>query len=327
MLQVKNLTATYSRRGIAFDVLGDVSLDLHRREILGVVGESGSGKSTLGLVLMGLHREAGASIVAGSVNLDGRDILKLPDDSLRELRRDRLGLIVQDPHASLNPAFTIRSQLTETNRWRKDLTRDERRTVGLDALSQVRLPSVKEIWRSYPHELSGGMKQRVVAAMATMNNPAVLVADEPTTALDLTTQAQFLSLLLHLRDNFNLSIVIITHDLGVVAEVCDTVAVMYGGRIVEVAPVHNLFDGAAHPYTRGLLAVRAAGRSYIDGGRIDQIAGQPPLMWDLPAGCSFAPRCDWMQPDCRRLGAGSLVEIKPGHFVECRVAVDREVFS
>lgn len=318
LLSVSNLTVTYRRRGVPFQVLDDVTFDLTNGKCLGIVGESGSGKSTLALTIMGLAKQIGASVEAGQILLRGQDLIQASSKELEVIRRRDFGLIVQDPHSSLDPAFTARNQLLETVHGLPSKT--ARVEKALTALQRVCLPSPETMWFRYPHELSGGMKQRIVGAIGIVNEPAILIADEPTTALDLTVQSEYLNMLRELRDSLKLAIIFVTHDLGVVAELCDDVMVLYAGRVVEHGPVERIFDAPAHPYTQGLLASRLDGRVLPAGERLRQIPGQPPELWKLPPGCSFAPRCEFADNACVSEGAGGLLPITSCHSVECRVA-------
>jgi len=316
LLDVRGLTVTYERQGQPFHVLDDVSFRLDQGRILGVVGESGSGKTTLAMILIGMAKKVGASVTRGEVRLGGEDILLASPERVRQLRREAVGLIVQDPHSALNPSFQVGWQVEETVR---SGSRRERHERAVSSLKLMRLPDPSSLWRRYPHHLSGGMKQRVVGGIGIVNRPRLLIADEPTTALDVTIQAQYLALLRDLRDTLGISIIIITHDLGVIAELCDEVMVLYAGRIVESASVVDLFDDARHPYSRGLLKSRLDFVGDAGAQRLPQIPGQPPRLWDLPGGCSFRPRCVEAEPDCA-ICAGPLMQVSATHLVECRVA-------
>ena len=319
LLDVRGLTVTYERHGQPFHVLDDLSFRLDQGRILGVVGESGSGKTTLAMILIGMAKKLGASVTRGEVRLAGEDILLASPQRVRQLRREAVGLIVQDPHSALNPSFQIGTQVEETVRSGEQGSRSERHERAVSSLELMRLPDPGSLWRRYPHHLSGGMKQRVVGGIGIVNRPRLLIADEPTTALDVTIQSQYLALLRDLRDTLGISIIIITHDLGVIAELCDEVMVLYAGRIVERATVEDLFDDARHPYSRGLLKSRPGSVEDAGARRLPQIPGQPPRLWDLPVGCSFRPRCKEAEPDCT-ISAGPLMQVSATHLVECRVA-------
>ena len=324
LLDVRGLTVTYERHGQAFHVLDDLSFRLDQGRILGVVGESGSGKTTLAMILIGMAKKIGASVTGGEVRLGGEDILLASPQRVRQLRREAVGLIVQDPHSALNPAFQVGTQVEETVRLGEQASRSQRHERAVSSLKLMRLPDPGSLWRRYPHHLSGGMKQRVVGGIGIVNRPRLLIADEPTTALDVTIQAQYLALLRDLRDTLGISIIIITHDLGVIAELCDEVMVLYAGRIVESASVMDLFDDARHPYSKGLLNSRLDFVADAGARRLPQIPGQPPRLWDLPVGCSFRPRCKEAEPECA-ISAGPLMQVSTTHRVECRVAARKIV--
>ncbi|MGH8915128.1 MAG: ABC transporter ATP-binding protein [Acidimicrobiia bacterium] len=298
VLEVRDLrTYLYTRWGTTKAVDG-VSLHLDAGETLGIVGESGSGKSMLALSLVRLTPEPAGRIVGGEVILNGRDLLSLSEKGMREVRGNEISMILQDPQQSLNPVFSVGNQLGEAIRVHdRSLRADEVHTRKVEAMKSVQVPAPERRLRSFPHQLSGGMKQRIVGAMAMAYQPQVLIADEPTTALDVTIQAQYLRLLKDLQARTGVGIILITHDFGVIAEACDRVAVMYAGRIVEQAPVVEIFDHPRHPYTRALLDSRP--RPEPTSARLQSIDGQPPSLNDLPPGCRFAPRCPHVIDRCR----------------------------
>jgi oligopeptide/dipeptide ABC transporter ATP-binding protein len=298
VLKVCNLrTYLYTRWGVTRAV-DDVSLELWPGETLGIVGESGSGKSMLALSLVRLTPEPAARIEGGQVILNGRDILPLRERDMRRIRGTEISMILQDPQQSLNPVYTVGNQLAEAFRvHNRGATQAEVRESSIAALKDVRVPAPERRLANYPHEISGGMKQRVVGAMAMAYQPQVLIADEPTTALDVTIQTQFLRLLRDLQERTGVSILLITHDFGVIAESCDRVAVMYAGRIVEQGPVAEVFDHPRHPYTKALLDSRL--RIDFLPDRLPSIEGHPPSLRDLPPGCRFAPRCAYVEDRCR----------------------------
>jgi peptide/nickel transport system ATP-binding protein len=298
VLKVSHLrTYLYTRWGITRAV-DDVSLELFPGETLGIVGESGSGKSMLALSLVRLTPEPASSIEGGEIILNGRDVLALSERAMRKVRGKEISMILQDPQQSLNPVYTIGSQLAEAMRVHDSAaTPSDIHRRSVEALENVHVPAAERRLHNYPHEISGGMKQRVVGAMAMAYQPQVLIADEPTTALDVTIQAQYLRLLKELQEKTGVAILLITHDFGVVAEVCDRVAVMYAGRMVEQGPVEDIFDRPRHPYTRALLASRPRIDSVPD--RLPSIEGQPPALHELPEGCRFAPRCSHALDLCR----------------------------
>jgi oligopeptide/dipeptide ABC transporter ATP-binding protein len=290
LLRVEDLKVEFrTSLGTARAVNG-VSFELEPGEALGVVGESGSGKSVTALAVLRLLPTT-ARVAAGRVLLDDTtDLLALSDEQMRRLRGPTIGMVFQDPLSSLNPAFTVGRQLTEGPRVHLGLTEKQAAALAVDTLKLVGIPDPEARLKAYPHQLSGGMRQRVMVAQAIVCRPRLLIADEPTTALDVTIQAQILDLVRRLQRELNLAIVWISHDLGVVAGLCDRAVVMYAGRIVERAPIESLFAEAAHPYTEALL------RSVppVDGpvpDRLEAVPGQPPQLYALPSGCAFAPRC------------------------------------
>jgi oligopeptide/dipeptide ABC transporter ATP-binding protein len=298
VLEVEDLhTHLFTRWGTTKAVDG-VSFQLRAGETLGIVGESGSGKSMLALSLVRLTPEPAARILRGRVLLDGTDLLRLPERRMRDVRGREISMILQDPHQSLNPVFTVGNQMEEAARVHdRDIGRSAARRRAVELLRTVHVPAPERRLASYPHELSGGMKQRVVGAMAMTYRPRVLIGDEPTTALDVTIQAQYLKLLRELQEETGVAIILITHDFGVVAEACDRVAVMYAGRFVEQGPVRGIFDHPQHPYTRALLESRPRRDRTVE--RLATIEGQPPSLTDLPPGCRFAPRCPYVLDACR----------------------------
>src|SRR5712664_2151390 len=290
LLEVQGLTTHYvSARGTRVTrAVEDVSFTLRDGETLGIVGESGSGKSTLALSLLRLLPPA-ARIVAGAVRFGGEDLLNKPESEMRRIRGKRIAMILQDPMASLNPLFTIGDQVGEPLRVHEGVSRRGAWERARELLSAVRISAPSARLRNYPHELSGGMRQRIVGAIAISCGPRLLIADEPTTSLDVTIQAQYLSLLRELQRAQGLAMIFITHNLGIVARMCDNVAVMYGGRIVEAGPVRRIFGAPAHPYTRALIeSIPKLGDT---NGRLTAIEGQPPDPAALPGGCAFHPRC------------------------------------
>jgi peptide/nickel transport system ATP-binding protein len=296
-LEVKDLATRFrTDDGIVRAVAG-VSFSLDKGRTLGVVGESGSGKSVTFLSVMGLL-DPRQSEVTGSVLLDGEEMLGAAKSRLQQIRGSKIGMIFQDPMTSLNPVKTIGWQLEEAAQIHQDISRKEARRQAIEILKQVEIPRSDQRVDDYPHQFSGGMRQRVMIAMALINNPEILIADEPTTALDVTTQAQILRLMKRLQDEFGMAIVMITHDLGVVAELADDVIVMYGGRVVEQAQVDDLFAKPEMPYTWGLLG--SLPRLNSSGGRLEQIPGQPPSLLHPPSGCPFNPRCEFVMDICRQ---------------------------
>ncbi len=280
-------------------VVRDVSFEVRPGEFLGLVGESGSGKTLTGLAVLRLL-PAGARITGGTIELEGRDLGSLSESEMREVRGARVAMVFQEPMTALNPVFTVGFQIAEAVRAHRRLSRREAREAAAELLEMVAIPAAEQRLRDYPHQLSGGQRLRVMLAIALASRPRLLIADEPTTAVDVTVQAQLLDLLERLRDELGLAVLLITHDLAVVAETCDRVVVLYAGQVVEEATVERLFAAPAHPYTRGLLgAVPRLGRP-APRGRLPAIPGQVPDPWRLPPGCPFHPRCPEAMEECGR---------------------------
>ena len=299
LLEVRDLRVRFATEAGPLTAVDGVSYSVEEGGALGIVGESGSGKTVASLALMGLLRGAAAS-VSGAALFDGRDLLALGEDELRRLRGDELAMVFQDPLSSLHPLKRVGAQLAEAVRAHADVSRAAARARAVELLRMVELPEPERRVDAYPHELSGGMRQRAMIAMALANEPRLLIADEPTTALDVTVQAQVLDLLRRLRERLGMALVIVTHDLGVVTSVADEVAVMYAGRIVERAPAATLFAAPEHPYTWGLL--RSIPRIDADPARrLVPIEGRPPSLLARPSGCSFHPRCPYVREAHRRL--------------------------
>jgi peptide/nickel transport system ATP-binding protein len=296
LLEVRDLQTRFKGDGREFRAVDGVSFSIEPGRTLGLVGESGCGKSVTALSIMGLVPQPPGRIAGGEILFEGTDLLKLGAGEMRALRGDRLAMIFQEPMSSLNPAFTIGEQIAEVLLRHRDVSKDEARKRAVEALRQVRIPSPELRYDDYPHRLSGGMRQRAMIAMALACRPKLLICDEPTTALDVTIQAQILDLMRTLREETGTAIILITHDLGVVAELADEVAVMYAGRIVERAPAARLFDEPQHPYTVGLLG--SIPRLHLDQARLAVIKGQVPDAAALPAGCRFRPRCPFAVERC-----------------------------
>jgi len=291
VLDVRDLKTVFQTRGGEVHAVNDVSFSLKPGELLGVVGESGSGKSVTMMSLLGLLPSPPAEIRNGSVMFEGNDLLHVSQETLRSVRGGRIGFVFQDPMTSLNPVYQVGFQIMEPLRKHMGMTKQEAAKRAQELLELVGIPDAKQRLLDYPHQFSGGMRQRVMIAIALACDPQVLIADEPTTALDVTIQAQILELMKDLRDKLGMAVIWITHDLGVIAGIADRVMVMYGGQVVEHAPVHELFSDPQHPYTRALLktipkihAERAA--------RLTIIEGQPPMMTNAPTSCAFRDRCD-----------------------------------
>jgi oligopeptide/dipeptide ABC transporter ATP-binding protein len=294
LLAVNQLTTVFDLPSGAAPAVADVSFDLAAGETLGLVGESGSGKSVTALSIMRLVQPPGR-IAAGSIRFKGRELRDLSESEMREVRGADIALIFQEPMTALNPVFTIGDQIAETLIVHGRANRRQARELAVELLEAVRIPHPTARVDDYPHQLSGGMRQRVLIAMAIACKPSLLIADEPTTALDVTIQAEILDLLREMKTTLNLALLLITHDLGVVAETADRVAVMYGGRIVEHGPVRELFSSPQHPYTRGLLASMPGGTR---GRRLAAIDGSVPVLGAFPPGCSFHPRCPFRFEPC-----------------------------
>ncbi len=296
LLEVNDLRVQFhTRRGVVKAVDG-VSFSLDRGETLGLVGESGSGKTVACLALMRLVAPPAGRIVGGSVVLDGQNLLDLSQAEMRRVRGGQISLILQDPLTSLNPGYTVGNQVAEAIRIHQGLRGKELQNSVIEILSQVGIPQAERRLKQYPHQMSGGMRQRVAGAIALSCRPALLIADEPTTSLDATVQAQYLRLLSELQKEFQFGLIFVTHDLGIVAGLCDRMAVMYAGRIVETGSTRQIFNEPAHPYAKALLATLPSVESRKK--RLLTVSGQPPLPLDLPPGCSFAPRCPEVMEIC-----------------------------
>jgi len=297
LLAIEGLKVVFhGERGRATHAVDTIDLTLMRGATLGIVGESGCGKSVTALAIMGLLSKTAA--VSGAVRFDGTDLVNLPQAQIRELRGNRLAMIFQEPMTSLNPSYSIGEQIVESLVEHRGLSRKDARRRAIELLRRVDIPSPEKRIDDYPHRLSGGMRQRAMIAMALACEPELLIADEPTTALDVTVQAQILDLLRELRRAGRVAVILITHDLGIVAEICDAVAVMYAGEVVERAPAAALFERPAHPYTVGLLGSLPRLDHQVE--KLAAIEGMVPDMSALPSGCRFAPRCPFADDRCRR---------------------------
>ena len=316
VLEVRNLkTHFFTDEGVVKAVDG-VSFSIPRGKTLGLVGESGSGKSVTALSINRLVSDPGR-IVGGEVLLDGEDILKLDESRMRYWRGGKISMIFQEPMTALNPVLTVGYQIAEAVLAHESVSRSEAWNRAVESMDSVAIPDAARRARDYPHHLSGGMRQRVMIAMALVCNPTLLIADEPTTALDVTIQAQILDLLNSLRERFELSLLLISHDLGVIAEVADTVAVMYAGRIVEIGSSLSVFNEARHPYTEGLLdSIPRLGSSVRKKAKLDVIEGVVPNLLHLPEGCAFAPRCYKRTEECSRKDI-PLDSVGVGHRARC----------
>ncbi|MDG9721992.1 ABC transporter ATP-binding protein [Streptomyces sp. DH41] len=297
LLEVRDLHVEFrTRDGVAKAVNG-VSYAVDAGETLAVLGESGSGKSVTAQTVMGILDVPPGRITAGEVVFEGRDLLKLKEEERRKVRGAEMAMIFQDALSSLNPVLTVGDQLGEMFTVHRGMSRKDARARAVELMDRVRIPAAKERVRQYPHQFSGGMRQRIMIAMAMALEPKLIIADEPTTALDVTVQAQVMELLAELQRELHMGLILITHDLGVVADVADKIAVMYAGRIVETAPVHDIYKAPAHPYTRGLLESNP--RLDQKGRELYAIKGLPPNLTRIPPGCAFHPRCPMAQDVCR----------------------------
>ncbi|WP_163969712.1 ABC transporter ATP-binding protein [Oceanobacillus halotolerans] len=289
ILEVKNLKIQFKSGKETVQPIRGVDFTLKKGETLGVVGESGSGKSVTSLAVMGLLPETSSEIVDGEINFNGKDLTKMKEKQFRKIRGNEISMIFQEPMTSLNPVFTIGQQLSEPLRQHRNMSKKEIEKEIIDVLNQVGIPRAEQIINEYPHQLSGGMRQRVMISLALLCQPELMIADEPTTALDVTIQAQILELMKDIKDKNDMSLLLITHDLGVVAEMCDRVVVMYAGEIVEVAEINELFDEPRHPYTRGLIDSMPTQNARKE--RLYSISGQVPKPNEITKGCVFANRC------------------------------------
>ncbi|MCX7845528.1 MAG: ABC transporter ATP-binding protein [Dictyoglomaceae bacterium] len=313
LLEVKNLsTYFFTDEGIVKAVDG-VSFKLSVGESLGILGESGCGKSVTALSIMRLVQPPGR-IISGEVLFDGEDLLIKPEEEMRQIRGNKISMIFQDPMTSLNPVFTVGDQIIEAITLHQGLDKKNAKKKAIEMLELVRIPEADKRINDYPHQFSGGMRQRVMIAMALSCNPSILIADEPTTALDVTIQAQILELIKQLRKEFQMSTILITHDMGIVAEYCDNILVMYAGKVVEYADLKTIFKHPAHPYTIGLL--ESVPRLDVRRERLNAIEGQPPDLIVLPNYCYYAERCPFRTKECLEQ-IPELIEIEKGHLVRC----------
>lgn len=314
LLEVKNLVTSFTIGGRTFNAVDNCSFAVRRGKTLGIVGESGCGKSVTSLSVMRLIPTPPGSIRSGEILFDGKDLLKISEDEMRSIRGNKISMIFQEPMTSLNPVFTIGDQISEVFRIHRGKTKKEARELSIEMLKKVRIPSPEQRIDEYPHQLSGGMRQRVMIAIALACEPKLLIADEPTTALDVTIQAQILALMSDLQKERDMSTILITHDLGVVAETCDDVVVMYGGQIVERATAEQLFSRPKHPYTLGLLdSIPRLGERK---SRLKTIPGIVPSLGNFPTGCRFQDRCPSVTAKCRE-NSPTLTRFNDGSEVAC----------
>jgi peptide/nickel transport system ATP-binding protein len=296
LLEVKDLEVKFALRFGDLTAINGVNFSLDRGERLGIVGESGAGKSVTGFAIINLLSKPGY-ISAGQIIFEGREIHQLPEEEMRDIRGNRISMIFQDPMMTLNPVLTIKTQMVETVLAHENVSSAEAADIALDKLRKVHIPSPEKRIHQYPHECSGGMRQRIVVAIALLTNPALIIADEPTTALDVTIQAEIMDLLQELCESEKMGLILITHDLAVVSQVTERIAVMYAGKIVEIGSTQAVIDKPEHPYTRGLL--KALPGSLQPGSRLNQIPGMMPTLTDIPPGCAFHPRCTISDTVCR----------------------------
>lgn len=322
VLEVNELKVNFKSDGKELTVVNGISFHINEGETLGVVGESGCGKSVTSLSIMRLIPSPPGKVVGGEIKYNGKDLLKLKEREMRKIRGNDISMIFQEPMTSLNPVFTIGKQLDEVLLLHREITKREAKEHSIHMLKLVGIPRAEQIYDSYPYQLSGGMRQRVMIAMGLACEPQLLIADEPTTALDVTIQAQILDLMRGLKEKTNTSIMFITHDLGVVAEMCERVIVMYAGEVVEQADVDTIFNDPKHPYTIGLLGSIPSIHEKRD--RLYSIAGQVPPAGTITTGCRFADRCDKVMNHCREQDP-QLLELKEGHSCRCFLYQDRSV--
>ncbi|MDR1440430.1 MAG: ABC transporter ATP-binding protein [Clostridiales bacterium] len=315
LLSVKNLKTYFASVGTPLKAVDGISFDVFRGETLGIVGESGCGKTVACLSILRLLQEPPAIYAGGEILFDGRDILKMRAQMLAELRGSRISMIFQEPMAALNPVFTIENQMVETVRRHLPLSKREASALSLAQLKRVRIPSAEAVMRAYPFALSGGMRQRVLISMAMICKPDLLIADEPTTALDVTIQARILEIMKQQKQETGCAVIFITHDIGVIAETADRTMVMYAGKVCELAPTEELIRSPAHPYAQGLIASKPSGKPTA-GNRLKVIPGNVPSLADKPAGCPFHPRCEYAETLCANQFP-PMVEKTPGHSVAC----------
>ncbi|HEX5541250.1 MAG TPA: ABC transporter ATP-binding protein [Micromonospora sp.] len=315
LLEVKDLQVEFrTRDGIARAVNG-VNFHLQPGETLAILGESGCGKSVTAQAIMGILDTPPGFVTGGEIRYRGVDLLKLPEAERRKVRANKIAMIFQDALSALNPVFTVGFQLAELFRKHRGMSRQDAKTRAIELLDLVKIPAARQRVNDYPHQFSGGMRQRVMIAMALALDPEVLIADEPTTALDVTVQAQVMGLLAELQRERNMGLVLITHDMGVVADVADRISVMYAGRVVEEAPVHDIYASPAHPYTKALL--QSIPRVDLKGQELAVIRGLPPALTMIPTGCSFNPRCGYTQDVCRTDPPPQRNAVAPGRTSAC----------
>nr|MDJ0820105.1 ABC transporter ATP-binding protein [Desulfobacterales bacterium] len=296
LLEVKDLEVKFALRFGDLTAINGVNFTLDKGQRLGIVGESGAGKSVTGFAVINLLSKPGY-ISAGKVIFEDRELNRLPEEEMRKIRGNRISMIFQDPMMTLNPVLTVSTQMIETVLAHQQVSKSDAVDIALEKLRKVHIPSPEKRLNQYPHEFSGGMRQRIVVAIALLTNPALIIADEPTTALDVTIQAEIMDLLQELCDSENMGLMLITHDLGVVSQVTERIAVMYAGKIVEIGATRAVIENPAHPYTKGLI--QALPGSLQPGSRLNQIPGMMPTLTDIPPGCAFHPRCNISGTICK----------------------------
>lgn len=312
LLEINNLIVHYETDSGVAEAINDITLSLERGETLGLVGETGAGKTSIALSIMGLLPTPPSNVISGSILFEGEDILKLREKEMRKLRGNKIGMIFQDPMTSLNPVFTVGKQISEVIQLHSKLPRAEVKEKAKQMLEMVGIPASR--FDEYPHQFSGGMKQRVIIAIALACKPDLLIADEPTTALDVTIQAQVLEMMRDLQEQSGTSLILITHDFGVVADICKDCAVIYAGEIVEYGTIEHIFDNTSHPYTEGLFA--SLPKLDDKAERLKPIRGLMSDPMNLPSGCSFYSRCDYADERCEK-ESPPLVEVEKGHYTKC----------
>lgn len=317
ILEIQDLVIKFYTDDGVIEAVNGITLALKSGETLGLVGETGAGKTTLALAIMGLVDCPPGRIEAGNITFEGRDLMKLSKNDYRKIRGKEISMIFQDPMTALNPTMPVADQIAEAIRNHRKVTKHEAKLEAIKMLETVRIPAERAF--EYPHQFSGGMKQRVVIAMAMACNPKLLIADEPTTALDVTIQAQVLELMKDLKEQYDMSMIMITHDLGIVSEVCDNVAIVYAGEIVEYGNLQHIYENPQHPYTNGLFGSLPDIDKDVEF--LSPIEGMMPDPADLPKGCKFSPRCKYACPQCSQM-APKLMETEPGHFVRCLIYQD-----
>lgn len=318
LLSVRDLEVVYTSAGAVIHAVNGVSLEIERGKSLGLVGETGAGKTTIAKSIMGILPDPPAKVLRGEIVLDNQDLLKIPDKEMLKIRGKKIAMIFQDPMTALNPLMTVGDQIAEVVSLHEHCSKKEAMTKAMDMLEMVGIPADR--YSDYPHQFSGGMKQRVIIAIALACSPELLLADEPTTALDVTIQAQIMEMIADLQKKLNTAMILITHDLGIVAEACDDVAVIYAGEIVEYASKEDLFLHPAHPYTIGLFSSIPSLSEDVD--RLTPIPGLPTNPENLPEGCHFHPRCSHCTEACQK-GDIPYIEISPNHFVRCTLCAGK----